>query len=216
MKRAMAVAMVSVAVGCFQLTGVSDFKVEEACTITPGSPCRVAPNCGCEGAQTCELAGVNGEGACKPAGGTARGGGCSANADCAKGLLCLDNVCTGYCRNDNDCSDKICEALALGTTPVNGVGFCGFACDPGNPVCADGRACRFVKNERALCSSAGPGTAGASCTTDAQCAPGFYCDEPVCVALCRVGEPCDTGDCRELGITYKGTAYGLCPRPGGG
>lgn len=214
MKRAFAVVIIVVSAGCLQLTGVADYKVEEACVITPGNPCRVAPNCGCTGADTCELTGVNGEGACKPSGGTPRGGACSANTECAKGMLCLGGFCTTYCRNDNDCADKACEAIALGGAQVNGVGFCATPCDPGNPTCGDGRACRLIKNERAVCVTPGTVGVGGTCEGDGPCQPGLYCSSGACVPLCRSGEECATGTCEDLGVTYKGTPYGLCPRGG--
>lgn len=210
------VALFVFGAGCFQLTGVSDFKVEEACVLQPGATCRVAPNCGCPATQTCELAGVNGEGACQASGAVASGGSCTASSECATGLGCINNTCTNYCRNDNDCPDKQCDALTTGTgTPIVGVGSCNTPCDPAAPYCADGRACRFLQTERTGCFPAGAGADGSACTNDGECGAGLVCvPGNVCSPLCQAGSTCASGvACQAVAFTYKGTTYGFCPAP---
>ena len=215
MTRVFMFALVTLAGGCFQLTGVSDFKVEEACVLQPGAKCRVAPNCGCSATETCELVGLNGEGACQAAGSVGRGGQCTASADCAPGLGCIGGTCTNYCRNDNDCPDKQCDALVSGTgTPIKDVGSCSTPCDPAVAQCADGRACRFIATERTACVNTGSGGDGAACKVDGDCEAGRACvPGNVCGAVCQAGSTCDSGAaCQAVALTYKGTTYGFCPR----
>lgn len=215
MKRLSAVLMLGIGSGCLQLTGVSDFKVEESCTITPGSSCRVAPNCGCPATETCQLKDANGSGACEAAGGTGRGGSCASNGECARGLGCIGGECSTYCRNDTDCPEKQCEPLSFGMTPVNGVGVCNAPCDPGAVVCADGRACKFLRTERTTCVAAGSVANGGACTNDGQCVAGSVCvggaSGNVCASMCRAGEDCPAGPCQPVELRYQGIQFGVCP-----
>lgn len=212
------IAMLTFAVvsaGCMQIAGVSDFKVEEACTAPPGSPCRVSPNCGCAATETCELTTAAGAGACVPAGAAPAGASCTLNGDCAKGLACLNNTCAAYCVKDDDCTSKSCGPITLGGAAVVGVGLCNTVCDPLNAsACPSGQACRFTTNKKTSCfPNPGSGGIGASCATDEECGPSFFCDGTACTELCTEGGSCASGgSCGEAVTEGNGVRYGACSR----
>lgn len=204
--------------GCFQLTGVSDYKVEEACTVPIGQTCRVAPNCGCTPAQTCHLVSAAGAGECANAGSIPSGGPCNGNPDCAKGNACLDGTCGEYCAKNADCPGGArCNAVQIGGTAVSNVGVCAFPCDPLNPsACRAGSACRIFDNRTTSCvNNPGTGGEGAPCTDDLACGPTFFCDGTQCVRLCAVGSVCASGPCSGEAIAANGVSYGVCPLSGG-
>ncbi len=203
--------------GCFQLTGVSDYKVEEGCTVPAGAKCRVAPNCGCAANETCELVAADGRGECKPAGSVASGGFCKQNTECAVGLACLGGQCGAYCVKEPECSGGSCAPLEFGGTPVAGVGICTFPCDPLNAsACAAGNACRITTTNSTACfANPGTGAPGAACTTDDNCAPTLFCNGTQCVAICVAGTTCGGGSaCSDTVVTANGVGYGLCPVDG--
>jgi len=213
------VALLAWPIGCLQLTGVADYKVEEgstpaACTPPPGSACRVAPNCGCADNETCELQDVSGNGACKPAGSVARGGVCTAPSECGKGMLCIDSRCEPYCSTSADCDTKQCSGITLGGTAVKDVGYCSTPCDPSVPTCSDGGACKFATKTQTLCVPAGSKGDNEACTNDGECGAGLVCgDGNKCTPLCAAGSTCSSGaTCLDVGLTYNGTSYGYCPR----
>lgn len=210
------IALLAWPIGCLQLTGVADYKVEEApaCVPPPGSPCRVAPNCGCAENETCQVQDAAGNGACLPAGGTPRGGACTAHTECAKGMVCVESTCEPYCATDADCDTKQCEGIAIGTTAIKDVGWCAEPCDPAALTCGDGRACRFVGTTRTACLPAGSGGDGAACKADGDCSPGMLCaTDGKCATLCTSGSTCPNGKACPAGVaSYNGVQWSICPR----
>ncbi|MBI2394566.1 MAG: hypothetical protein HYV09_33660 [Deltaproteobacteria bacterium] len=211
-----AIAFLAFSAGCLQLTGVADYKVEEApvCTPPAGSECRVAPQCGCAEGNTCELQSVEGAGACKPAGPVARHGACSVPGECAQGMLCIDRTCEPYCATDDDCDTRQCMGFTVDGTPVPNIGYCATPCDPSAVTCPDGRACKFASRDETICVPAGPRADGESCKNDGECGAGLVCgDGSLCTPLCTVGTTCPDGAaCKDAGLVYGGTTYGYCPR----
>lgn len=216
-----AMLVLGLGAGCLQLTGVADYKVEEACTIPAGQSCRVAPNCGCDGNKTCLLARPDGTGECAEAGAVPNGGNCSVNGDCGKGLACLDGRCGKYCASDAQCENRACAKIVVGGTPVNNTGVCGFPCDPINgSACPSGQACRFgdtVGGKKTTGCYANPGTVdeGGPCADrDDDCGPTLFCLERVCRRLCVAGSACASGPCGDALISAHDVSYGICPAGG--
>jgi hypothetical protein len=155
--RAPILFLLSMSLGCLQLTGVADYKVEETpsapvCSPPPGSVCRVGPNCGCPDDQTCALISVTGAGECQPAGSIPRGESCAATTECGRGMVCINNICLPYCGTDTDCDTKQCEAMTTSDgTPINNVGFCGTPCDPANDTCGETLQCQQTSDTRFSC-----------------------------------------------------------------
>lgn len=156
--RAAILLALTMSLGCLQLTGVADYKVEETpaapvCTPPPGSPCRVGPNCGCPDGQSCMLAGVDGSGLCEAHGALERGATCTANGECGKGMACYVGFCQPFCGTDKDCDTNQCEGIAVGDPPqaVQNVGVCLQPCDPANDTCASGTTCQQTSTSRFSC-----------------------------------------------------------------
>lgn len=213
----LAVACVAGA-GCFQLTGVSDYKVEEVCTVPIGQACRVAPNCGCSPTQTCHLISADGAGKCEDAGSVPSGGPCTTNAECSRKSACLESTCGEYCAKDTDCSGGAsCNAVALGGTTVTSAGICALPCDPLNAAaCRPGFACRISGNKTSCVKNPGSGGEGAPCANDLACAPTLFCDGTQCLQLCAVGSVCASGPCSAEAVSAQGVSYGVCAPGGGG
>jgi hypothetical protein len=217
MMRPILMAVVVLGAGCFQITGVSDYKVEEACAIPAGSPCRVAPNCGCPGNETCELLNASGAGTCKPAGDRPKDSPCTLNSECSKGLACIDGSCQPLCAKNEDCGGGgTCSGITYQGTPVTGVGVCSVPCDPFGNSCPSGRACRFTTDGGTSCFPSAGGRDGDTCTDDLACGPGLVCgDAGVCTPICEAPSSCPTGgECQPTALTYQGRTYGFCPRGG--
>ena len=113
--------------GCWQLTGVSDFTVQEApaCKPPAGSPCQVVPNCGCADGETCRPVDVDAVGECVADGAAGAGEACAKAADCGHGLTCLGGACAAFCATNAECGGAACLGYTLGGAPVAGVGVCG-------------------------------------------------------------------------------------------
>jgi hypothetical protein len=142
--------------GCLQLTGVADYKVEETpaapvCTPPPGSTCRVGPNCGCGENETCALISVAGAGECQPAGTVPRGATCAMSGECGKGMVCINAFCQPYCGTDNDCDTKQCEGMSVDGKDIQNVGYCATPCDPANDMCPAGTTCQLSSATRNSC-----------------------------------------------------------------
>jgi len=177
-------------------------------------PCKlVVPQCGCDAGDKCTLDG-GGDRACEAdEGGAAIGTACDAGNDCVAGAICLGGATTGYCgefcATDAECEGTICGVgLENGGTPIPDVLLCSSACDPGNAGgCPAGLGCVLGQEEAGqmrflfLCNAAGAGTEGASCTTSANCAPGYGCynNPGACFRNCNVNAPnCPAQICSEI------------------
>ena len=97
---------------------------------------------------------------CNQATGNCEKGGCSSDADCPPGQICVDGNCVDGCRSDDDCPDgHICE---------NGKCVPGCRTDedcPPGQICVDGQ-CK------------------AGCRDDNDCAEGLHCVNGECVDRC--------------------------------
>src|SRR5262249_12534735 len=108
--------------------------------------------------------------------------------NCVDGYCC-DTACSGPCDVCNATSKGgICSNVAAGTIAA--------ACDP------------------YLCSGAS-GSCPTTCTSDAGCAAGFYCDGVACVAKktngqsCTGVNQCSSGFCAD-GVCCDGACTGKC------
>jgi hypothetical protein len=215
--------------------------------LAPGATfpgCDPTGSAACPSGQSCQVDCQHRANVCAIAGQSMPGGSCANNAGCAAGSQCFDytslgcptQVCLRLCGGDTDCS-----ALSTGIGPgsfcrdpvaCSGVTTayktCAFSCDPtaaaatgGATGCPAGLACVIPASmdqvDCACAESTRTGKENASCSTTAQCAPGFLCEQ-TCRAVCR----CDaqnnactaTNDCPSSGTSCKPVAgqtiYGVC------
>lgn len=115
-------------VGCLQVTGVQDYKVEETpaqCKLEPGADCMVATGCWCADGESCYLTDASGAGKCGAAGSVGQGGACTKQVECAARLLCVESGCQPVCAKNEDCPSKNCQGVALSDgTVVANTGYC--------------------------------------------------------------------------------------------
>jgi hypothetical protein len=156
----------------------------------PDDPCKLTlPQCGCAAGEQCS---VDGSGrACIPTGSTQNGQSC-AGPDCAPGLLCVNtsdtvSTCGKFCDDDGDCTAPggLCIiGLNDGSgNAIPGVTMCTENCDPTTNVgCpAAGTSCQVAQESAGQmrflthCDGAGNKQQGATCVTNADCAPTFGC-----------------------------------------
>ncbi len=201
----------------------------------------------CPAAQSCQLDCQARSNICAAAGSSPAGGTCPGMTGCAPGSQCFDysalgcgtQLCLKFCATDADCAalgdggvgpGSFCrDPVACGgvTTAYH---TCSFSCDPtaaaavGSPAhtgCPAGLACVIPSSmDHVDCScpeATRTGKENAPCTSTAQCAPGFLCEQ-TCRAVCR----CDAqsgvctapNDCPTTGTTCtvvpNQTIYGVC------
>lgn len=140
---------------------------------------------------------------CEPVSGACLSGDCLAAADCAPGQRCVNNSCSG------------CVGGEAGAIPPEQRCDLGSACEPTTHLCLSSQC--FVAadcgnpNQRCRLSADGGSGVCASCTADAQCRTGQYCDGTgscryPCTAaqgFCNSAEACDpgTGRCGPCGAS---------------
>ena len=103
------------------------------------------------------------------------------------------------------CNAGLCVGAARTACPAPG-----GTCDVGLQNCPAGQACHH-DGAAARCLPSGSGTDGAPCTSEAQCAAGYYCTNAgnVCRRYCCGTLGCGTGQlCASGGTT--GSNLGLC------
>ena len=100
-----------------------------------------------------------------------------------------------------DAGSDACTCLDGGTD--SSIDAAPFTCDPVAQACPSGKACYsdLYNDPQGLagltyaCETPGTGTEAASCTTDANCAAGFWCVKSginKCTAYCGTGSFCPT------------------------
>ena len=199
----------------------------------------------CPTTQSCQIDCQARSNICAAAGSSAAGGACPGTTGCAAGSQCFDysslgcgtQLCLRFCATDGDCAalgdggvgpGSFCrDAVACGgvTTAYR---TCTFSCDPTAAAakathtgCPTGLACVIPSSmDHVDCScpeATRTGKENAPCTSTAQCAPGFLCEQ-TCRAVCR----CDAqsgvctapNDCPTTGTTCtvvpNQTIYGVC------
>jgi hypothetical protein len=183
---------------CLEVEGVA-VCARSNCT----SPLNAADECANAGVDggTC-FAERNGAFYCSAAGEAERGESCEVNGDCAVGLTCVDNRCSPFCGDDNDCGQEEC-VFVLGNDDF---GVCGQGC-PGFDTfdeCADGTGCFPVTPDEGICIERGETPVGDECVTQEECVPFSSCSQldtslpQTCTAWCdlTLAQPdreCDAG-----------------------
>jgi hypothetical protein len=134
-----------------------------------------------------------GAGTCHPKGGP--GAACSATNQCTSGFcadgVCCNTACNGGCDACNLAgSSGTCTVVAAGS-PGAGPNCAPYVCDGTNAACP------------------------ASCTTNASCASGAYCQAGVCIGrlgdgqACAIGTDCLSGFCTD-GVCCNAACSGPC------
>ncbi len=217
-------------------TSSVDASSSSSGTMCDESPCRVvAPQCGCMADEKCS---VNGQGMrfCEADGDVPTGDNCGLGQSCVAGDLCINtagmSMCRRFCDDDSQCPGPgaLCALqIGDGNGGVWPEKFCSENCDPvTNTGCGpadskcelgqeQGGAARFLT----LCTKRGTGTQGASCTTTANCAPGFSCftdpntNQMSCLGWCS---PTNNTNCAGGGTCFSFATpvfvdtveYGVC------
>ncbi len=188
---------------------------------------------------------------CVPAGTLAEGSSCSNDDQCNPTTICfvgdnnfgLDRECRLFCDHDN--GDADCPALGDSTdagpaqqghclqlTNDSSLGVCSTPCNPvtaaGPSLCPASTRCYYnpfvnadILDFTDCTSIIGTKTDGMPCSTEQDCAPGFYCrtfvpdgESLVCRQLCRKGVD---ADCSESGYSCVADLFsfgGCCPAGG--
>ncbi len=154
------------------------------------------------------------------------GSACTKNADCFSGFcadgVCCNEACTGTCR--------ACTAAKKGSGADGTCGFVAAATDP-KKSCTQQSCSGGVLTKAKTCDGAGACTGGGtlacapyacagtacatSCSTDASCAPGHYCNGTACVptlaiaSACSRDRMCASGHCAD-GVCCDTACTGTC------
>ncbi|MCU1280456.1 MAG: Amidohydrolase family protein [bacterium] len=141
---------------------------------------------------------------------------CFVRAQCASGEACVLTTPTGTQRTDKDAGVEVLHACAHDD-----------GCDPvAQNVCTGGRHCWLsppddVSRVGICLMNLKPGMSGASCTAQAECAPGFRCDGLLfCRRYCYFDAPdggvaagaggCPSGEGLCDRFSFSGPVYGIC------
>jgi hypothetical protein len=209
----------------------------DAAPLCPRSPCDLVEQCGCSGAEVCDLdvadlpntrcRNVNGAGGNETST-------CAALEDCTGGYVCIqagdEAACKEYCGTDADCPGprgKCVITLSDGGTPIDGATVCSSNCDPTNAAaggCPPSWGCYpgLLEGDEVIvdCAPAGSGRQGSSCSTSSDCAANYACINRTfgaqCLRLCDTGAPsCSAApgtSCQRTTppLTIGGRTYGIC------
>jgi hypothetical protein len=210
---------------------ITDPGTDPGCTETP---CGLVPQCGCAVGQKCSLVGTTRQ--CVTSGFGTRGASCTADSDCAAGLICLlmftqesasEGACYPFCNSETECPGDaaVCwEAFTGSTDKVCTLG-CNLITSSG---CPSGSKCMHLSiptgQDITDCSAdAGSGTLGSYCTLESQCGPGYFCGAASsvfeCIGYCTLlpTDSCIYG-CQQFvdgsglpaDIVFDGYSYGYC------
>ncbi len=202
----------------------------------PETPCGLIPQCGCPAGQKCSLVGT--ARSCVAAGYGTRGSSCTADSDCAAGLICLElftgegaseAACYPFCSSETECPGDaaVCWEAFLGLTDRICTLGCNLVTSAG---CPSGTKCLLLTlpapynmNITDCTADAGSGILGSFCTVESHCGPGYFCgsasgtDE--CIGYCTISpyDSCAFGcrqfvDASSMPVTlyFDGTSYGYC------
>ncbi len=180
--------------------------------------------------QTCQtgfICGINYQmqPACMPeenfAGGTFYSA-CGADGECPKGSGCFvvdsGGNCLPYCSSTHPtCPDGgACMYSVQGTSDFQ---LCGQTdnCDPvsGTGCTTVGEGCYLVDFDgNGVCTTAGTGATGSSCSSLTQCLPGNICADAGqgirCIKLCATTGDCASGTCQHIGQNGLPPGTGIC------
>ena len=171
--------------------------------------------------------------ACFTAGSGSEGSSCTTKADCGVGLTCLRynllHACRALCTVDTDCPAgyRCSESFTCGTNTETAGKYCAKPCSDvvtaaGSAVCGTGFRCNFYCDTQTplppTCDfEAGSLRSGGPCTTDDDCAAGYYCltsadaGPKVCTQACRNNADCVTGACSgTIFCSATPTTYHYC------
>lgn len=198
-------------------------------TCTPpvtGGQCDTSPQCGCTGAQACQVTSEAGTTQCVAAGSTQPYYACTYSTDCTKGYACVGGACKLYCESNADCSatSGVCNQVmkSPGNTPIPGWKICSKKCELHNPASACGPLLTCVPMTKTTppssdCGKAGTATTAGACLNDTTaCAPGYAClTNGDCRKWCRVlFNDCGGKTCQGFStgneIVIDGITYGVC------
>jgi hypothetical protein len=213
-------------------------------TTFPGCDLTMAATA-CPATETCAINCQNRSNVCAAAGTVPAGGACGVDAGCAAGSQCFGYsglgcqgvaICLRYCATDNDCTGvtggvgpgSFCRDPVVCDTVNTAYHTCSFSCDPtaaaasaGTTGCPGGLACVMpasMDHVDCTCPEATrTGKENTACTSTAQCAPGFLCEQ-TCRAVCRCdaqnGACTAPNDCPSASTTCHvvsgETIYGVC------
>ena len=199
---------------------------------TCATPCGLAPQCGCNSSDTCDLDDT-GKKACVPSGTGLAGRPCLGTRECARGLVCANGVCRAPCETAGAACvgprEGKCGPYPKSETdggPTVEYTACAVTCDYG-----DEASCGFKQNDllAAACVYR-PSTNAVEClkvrnvqlqsglcNADAECGAGRVCIPQTgfstCRRLCKVGDPTACGGCGGFATprVVAGVTYGFCP-----
>jgi len=161
----------------------------------------VCCNTGCSGqCQACDVIGL--VGTCTPVAGTPHGkrGACASDG----------STCAGQCDGSNGAT---CAYPGAATTCRTA--SCSAGAETHAASCAGTGSCPAVQRQSCGTFACGATTCESSCTTDAQCANGSYCDAGACVerksaaTACTASNQCTSGNCVD-GVCCNRACDGQC------
>jgi len=204
------------------------------CNLTPPNDgCGLAPQCGCNANETCDITNTtSGAVGCVKAGTKSLGRACTATGECLEGLTCQFGSCRPYCAKVGVACTVAGTGVCIAATDENSVPLpnstiCTLNCDPVSPeaLCGTGNTCLWFPSLYAPakvtdCSFPGDNAPLAACSTDYDCGIGYACDptKSKCEKWCRLGGgfpgDCTTGSCKDVygadAPTISGVKEGLC------
>lgn len=200
-----------------------DGGVDGPLNVAPG-PCDPPKQTGCDDGLKCAIDIDTGATYCTADGTMPTRSGCSFDPDdCVAGNVCL-GVCRQLCERNDDCKQPppagqpTNEAICAFEVPNSRYRVCSTPCNPvprvGPSGCPAGIACSYGNLNGILITDCnrlrGTGRDGATCSTQEDCADGYYCTTTNrCRAFCRNGFD---DDCLASDVCTPASSgmFGLC------